>query len=713
MMPLSNLARVLRRFLLVWVVDAVSLLVAAALLPGMDFVAVAGGPAWLVAAAAALLLGLVNFVIRSILLLVARPFGLVTTLIVGFFVDALALLLTAALLPGFEVDGPLPAIAGGLVLAAVNTVLAGLLTLDDADSFYEQRILHLAQQSPFAAASSQERGVLILEIDGVSYRHIQQAVALGYMPTLRRMIEEEGYVLSRIDCGLPSQTSASQAGILFGNNHDIPAFTWYDKQKHKLYVSHSDAVELNQRHSNGQGLVRDGSSISNMFDGDAEKAQMTLSRLRGSSPEEARRRAEDVSLLLLNPYFLARTLSLFLAEAALDVWQGFSQRWRGVWPRLNRLKGGYPFKRAATTVLLREAAHHLVALDLMRGSPAIYTTFAGYDKVAHHSGPWTRDAFSVLKRYDREVAQLRGIVRRKAPRPYEVILLSDHGQSSGATFYQRYGVDLKGFIQQHMPQGSSVAQSWSGDDGLANVGAIGIELENAEALGLGGRTAHAVAHELAELAEEDDAWQAQEEAADDRTADAWVADDADVIVCATGNLAHIYFDFVPRKVTLNELDAAYPGVVEALVQHEGIGFVVGYDDEGAPVVIGKQGRRHLVSGEVSDDDPLLPYTTGSLPPDNRRSRGAGPAGQNSVEVRAWQLRRMAEFPSAGDLIVNSTLYPDGTVAAFEELIGAHGGLGGEQTDAFILHPPDMAVPETRTSEDFFHLLNARRGLPAA
>lgn len=707
MTRLSKLVRMLRRFLLVWAVDAVSLAVAAALLPGMAFLASPGRPTWLVALVAALTLGLVNFCIRPLLLLAARPFGLIATLVVGFFVNALALLLTAVLLPGFWMQGLLPAIVGGIILAAVNTVLTGLLTLDDADSFYEQRILRMAQQSPFAAASSQGRALLMLEIDGVSYRHLEQAVALGYMPTLRRLIDTEGYALTRIDCGLPAQTSACQAGILFGNNYDIPAFRWFDKRQQKLYVSHSDSVEMNQRHSNGQGLVRGGSSINNMFDGDAEKALMTLSRLRASSPDEGKRRAEDVSLLMLNPYFFTRTIALFLGEAALDVWQALWQRGRGVWPRLNRLKKGYPFKRAATTVFLREAAHNLVALDMMRGSPAIYTTFAGYDKVAHHSGPWTRDAFAVLKRYDREVAQLRDIARRHAPRPYELILLSDHGQSFGATFLQRYGVDLKGFIQQQMPQGTSVAQSWGGDDGLSNVGAIGVELQNAQALGLGGRAGRVVASELAELSEPE-IRPVQQGAGPGQVDDAQAAADADVIVCATGNLAHVYFDFTPDKVTLSQIQAAYPGLVDALVQHEGVGFVVGYDDDGAPLVIGKQGRRHLVSGEVSGADPLLPFTVGSRPPENRRSRGAGLAGQNSIEVRAWQVRRMAEFPSAGDLIVNGALYPDGTVAAFEELIGSHGGLGGEQTDAFLLHPPDMPAPETRNSEDFFHLLNARR-----
>jgi hypothetical protein len=51
------------------------------------------------------------------------------------------------------------------------------------------------------------------------------------------MIEEDGYVLSRVDCGLPSMTSSCQAGIMFGDNDDIPAYRWYDKEQKKLYVS--------------------------------------------------------------------------------------------------------------------------------------------------------------------------------------------------------------------------------------------------------------------------------------------------------------------------------------------------------------------------------------------------------------------------------------------------------------------------------------------
>ena len=65
----------------------------------------------------------------------------------------------------------------------------------------------------------------------------------------------------------------------------------------------------------------------------------------------------------------------------------------------------------------------------------------------------------------------------------------------------------------------------------------------------------------------------------------------------------------------------------------------------------------------------------------------------SVETRVWQLKRVMDFPSAGDLWLISTIYADGTVAALEELIGSHGGLGGFQTQPFVLFPAEWHVEE--------------------
>ena len=174
---------------------------------------------------------------------------------------------------------------------------------------------------------------------------------------------------------------------------------------------------------------------------------------------------------------------------------------------------------------------------------------------------------------------------------------------------------------------------------------------------------------------------------------------ASVTAYGSGNAAQVYFDLFPRKITLSELNNAYPKMVDALVGHEGIGMVIGYADDMTAVALGKGGQRNLHTGEVTGIDPVAPYA-------KAEGHGAG-----TLETRVWQLKRVMDFPHAGDLWLISTVYPDGTVAALEELVGNHGGLGGEQTDAFIFHPADMDVPETRNSIDFFHILNNHRGKP--
>ena len=61
-----------------------------------------------------------------------------------------------------------------------------------------------------------------------------------------------------------------------------------------------------------------------------------------------------------------------------------------------------------------------------------------------------------------------------------------------------------------------------------------------------------------------------------------------ITVCGSGNLGQIYFDLYPRRIKQNELDAAYPGLVDALVQHEGIGVVVVADESGCADRVGEE-----------------------------------------------------------------------------------------------------------------------------
>ena len=682
MAAISYVVRWFIRFLVLWFVDAISLMVAAALVPGISFQVPDWGSLLVAAAAAAFTLGIVNLLLRPLILLLALPLGIVVTLIIGLLANAFALLIVARLMPQLQISGILAAFLGGLIIAAVNTVLTGVLGVNDDDSFYNGVVERLAKRDGFQSASEPGRGLVMLEIDGLSFHHMKKALADGMLPTLKKMRDEEGYVLTRVDCGLPSQTSACQAGIMFGDNYDIPAFRWYDKDRQKLLVSGSDATEINGRYAKGNGLMRGGSSINNMLNGDAEKSTLTMATLRTGTPDERKRRARDIYLLAVNPYFLMRTIVLTLGDAILEIFQYTKARRRNVQPRLDRLHKGYPLVRAACNVFMRDVAAYLAKLDILRGSPSIYITFPGYDEVAHHSGPWSSDAFGALKRYDQVIRNLHSVIRDKAPRPYDLILLSDHGQSFGATFKQRYGVSLKEFIEQQLPAGTTVSEHIGGDTGITSLAAVSGELENIQQQGVSGRVGGAVVKQGQKAA-----MQAVKEQEDPAQSDAA----AQVVAYGSGNLAQVYFDLYPRRITLDELETAFPGMLDALVKHEGIGVVAGYLDADTPVVLGKGGRRNLRTGAVTGVDPLLPY--------------------GDVALRAWQVGRVMDFPHAGDLMVVSTVYPDGTVAALEELIGNHGGMGGEQTDAFLFHPGDMVVPETRNSIDVFGILNARRGLP--
>jgi hypothetical protein len=174
----------------------------------------------------------------------------------------------------------------------------------------------------------------------------------------------------------------------------------------------------------------------------------------------------------------------------------------------------------------------------------------------------------------------------------------------------------------------------------------------------------------------------------------------DVVVIASGNLAMVYFTRFTGRMNREEIDVAYPGLVASLATHPGIGYVVVRSRDHGTVVLGRGGTRYLDEGRVDGRDPLRVFG-----------------------VRAeQQVRRHAGLEHVGDLILNSPLYP-GTdeVAAYEELVGNHGGLGGWQTQAVLVHPTAWPLDrdEPLAGADEVHrqlvrwlrLLGHRSGIP--
>ena len=143
------------------------------------------------------------------------------------------------------------------------------------------------------------------------------------------------------------------------------------------------------------------------------------------------------------------------------------------------------------------------------------------------------------------------------------------------------------------------------------------------------------------------------------------ADAANVVVLASGNLGLISFPGWKERMTYEQIADAYPDLLPGLVGHEGIGFVMVHSEHDGGLVIGAEGMHYLATGRVVGKDPLAPF------------------GPNA----ARHLRRTDGFGNAPDILVNSFYDPaTGEVAAFEELVGCHGGLGGTQTQPFVLYP---------------------------
>lgn len=690
-MSIHRLPWILYRFLFVWIIDALSILIATALPLGLHIDADNALTALSVALAVALVVGLLNLIIRPILLVLTLPLNILTIGLLNIPINAAILALAAWLIPSFAVDGLLAALLGSLFISIVNTLLTSLTTVDDDYEFYQGVAEWFSQRQRLVDARTTGRGIVVVEIDGLSYDRFRHAVRRGYMPTVRAWLDSGQYAVSPFDCGVPSQTSSGQSGILFGDNHDIPAFRWWDKSEGRLIVSNrlADAKLIDARLAQGRGLLRGGSSVGNMLAGDAMKSVLTMSTMDPRTPEEERWRQEDLYLFFLNPYLFTRSLTLTVVDLFRELWQGFRDRLADRQPRINRLEKGYPAIRAATNVFLRDLQTFLVTLDIIRGMPAIYTSLIGYDEVAHHAGPDSPDAYQTLHGIDTTIRRLQDVITRKGGRPYDLFVLSDHGQSAGATFAQRYGLSLADLVQDAAEGRAAVHTTSAGqpDEGAAT--ALITQLRALGPMRQGGPLRRRAMRRSLSVLERR---MQPEETMHSLDGDTTAPEQERIHVTVSGNLAHIYTPLHVGKVDIDDINAAYPHLVDSLVTHPGIGFVVAYDN-GGPIVLSKDGARNLETGLITGVDPLAAF---------------GP-----TDLRAAQVRRLASFPSGGDLIVNSTLYPDGTVAAFEELIGNHGGLGGQQTEPFLFHPVSMSVPPTRNATDVFTILDARRGLAEA
>jgi hypothetical protein len=216
-----------------------------------------------------------------------------------------------------------------------------------------------------------------------------------------------------------------------------------------------------------------------------------------------------------------------------------------------------------------------------------------------------------------------------------IVVLSDHGQTQGATFKQRNGYGLEDLVRKSLAAGDVTAIG-GGDESQSNLGnAVG------EARGK----------------------QPKKKKND--------VSGEDVVVLGSGNLGLIYLMDEQRRLTAEEIDERHPELLRALRSHPHVGWLLVRSREHGALALGGNGTRYLESGRVDGEDPLAVFSPRA----------------------AQHLLRTDGFAHVADIMVGSFYDPDMEQAcAFEELISFHGGLGGPQTRPFVLAPEDLPLP---------------------
>ena len=593
-------------------------------------------------------ISLINSLLWPILTRIAMPF-LVLTFGVGTLILNGLLLQIFAPLFDIEIKGA-AIILAPLAMAAVSTIMSALITIED-DSSYYRAVLRDAEKKRKTEIKDYP-GVIIVEIDGLSYEVLCEAVERGDMPTVKEMIDSDNYNLRMWETDMSSQTGASQAGILHGNNEGIVAFRWIEKSNGNQMMQCSGITkvpELEHRISDGNGLLVDnGASRSNLFSGDTDNVIFTFSKIL----DFKKLYNNAWYSVFSNPSNFARIIALFFADIIREIWSQIAHSIKNIRPRINRGITYIP-TRAATNVFMREINTSTLIGDMMVGDVDVaYSTYLGYDEIAHHSGVRDNDAWFALREMDKQIKHLTN-ANKYCPRDYQFVIQSDHGQTNGATFTQRYGETFENFVKSLLPEDMTVfAKMTSNEDHFA-----------------GDYTPFSRKNKKIKKEKKEE----QE------------LNDSEVIVLASGNLAMIYFTQWSQRLTYEELNKYFPDLIQGIINNEYVGFILVKSQEHGDLAIGKNGTYFLDSGEIEGENPLEGF------------------GDNIV----MHLKRTSSFEHTPDILVNSFYDEEADeVCAFEELVGSHGGVGGDQSKPFILYPSSWNVSDDEIigAENIYKLL---------
>ncbi len=640
---------------------------------------------WINAVIITIGVGIANIILWPILARFLMKFMIVTFGVGALIINSAIFYLITVFIPGVS-SGSIESFIIPLAMAIVTTYLSNIANIDYYDSYTQRIGDYVKKRKPIDKKTYP--GLIMLEIDGLSIDILKEAMDKGMMPTIKSWIESNTHTLKEWETDLSSQTGASQAGILHGNNEDIVAYRWVEKENNNQIMisgklAHAPIIE--KRISDGNGLLSDnGVSITNMFTGDSIEPILTSSRFKVFTNMYT----NSLEVVFLDAYSFQRVFILFLWEIIVELRSQLRHYIQNIQPRLKRTIL-YATIRAGSNVLLREIATETLIGHMSKGEiNSAYASYVGYDEVAHHSGIRDDDVWNVLKQIDLEFKRLQK-AEKNAERKYEFVVLSDHGQGTGWTFKQKYGITLADYVRRLLPDDMMAYEKHTmisdhfRDAYIPENKQIGTIIDKVDDIKSPDFFSEKVDNlkdrmpDFINLERDEDFRKKYDSDLDyirkhdSQEQTTKKAEKSTLIVLGSGNMGLIYLTQWHRRLYYEEIISLFPNLIPGLVKHEGIGFALVNSYTNGPMVIGADGIYYLNNDKIVGENPLENF------------------GKNA----AMHLKRHNEFKHMPDIMVNSFYNPENEeICSFEELIGSHGGLGGSQTRPFILYPSNWKDP---------------------
>ena len=506
------------------------------------------------------------------------------------------------------------------------------------------RLLHLTKTE--GAAS--EPGLILIQIDGLSRRQMERAMAKGRLPFLAELLRKHKYRLHSLYSGLPSSTPAMTAELLYGVKCAVPAFSFYDRSRETLVrMFEPKAAKDTDERLQGQGppLLAGGSAYAAIYTGGAAETHFCASVMGFDDLFRARYPLRLFIILLFSFYSLVRVAVLLGIEfllAFVDVVRGLIAG-QDLWKEIKFIPS-----RVGVSILMRELATIGAMIDATRGLPVIYLDFVGYDEQSHRRGPTSRFAHWTLKGIDEAIGRIWRTARRSAQRDYDVWVFSDHGSEEAMPYPLKHGRSLQ----------EAVAEVFGGTSQtvVAEHDTAGIQSKRMRSYLL-----HKAARETA--------------ATRDVPSDRAEAGRKEPVIAAMGPVGHIYVD-------LSVDEAERERLAQALVEQAQIPMVAVPEGQDKARVWTKRGPFVLPEDAAQVFAPEHPF----------------------LEEMTRDFITLCRHPNAGDFVIWGWSR-DEPYVTFPVENGSHAGPGREETHAFALLPED--APHHTEAKGYLRPLDLR------